>query len=71
MIPGWRFRDIQRWSALIQNNFSSVSALFIIWKSLNSADNENFQSYKSALNSGVSALISSETALNKIKFWRI
>ena len=49
--PGWRLRDIQCWSALIQNNFRSVSALFITWKSLNSADsalnsaeNENFQS---------------------------
>ena len=36
--PGWRLRDIQRWSALIQNTFRSVSALFITWKSLNSAD---------------------------------
>ena len=35
---GWRLRDIHRWSALIQNNFRSVSALFITWKSLNSAD---------------------------------
>ena len=49
--PGWRLRDIQRWSALIQNTFRSVSALFITWKSLNSADsalnsaeNGNFQS---------------------------
>ena len=49
--PGWRLRDIQRWSALIQNTFRSVSALFITWKSLNSADsalnsaeNANFQS---------------------------
>ena len=54
--PGWRLRDIQRWSALIQNTFRSVSALFITWKSLNSADsalnsaeNANFQSWKSAL----------------------
>ena len=37
-IPGWRLREIQRWSALIQNTFRSVSALFITWKSLNSAD---------------------------------
>ena len=51
MFPGWRRRDIQRWSTLNQNNFRSVSALFITWKSLNSADsalnsaeNENFQS---------------------------
>ena len=49
--PGWRLRDIQRWSALIQNTFRSVSALLITWKSLNSADsalnsaeNGNFQS---------------------------
>ena len=55
-LPGSRLRDIQRWSALIQNTFRSVSALFIIWKSLNSADsalnsaeNGNFQSSKSAL----------------------
>ena len=32
--PGWRLRDIQRWSALTQNTFRSVSALFITWKSL-------------------------------------
>ena len=36
--PGWRLRDIQRWSAQIQITFRSVSALFITWKSLNSAD---------------------------------
>ena len=49
--PGWRLREIQRWSALIQNTFRSVSALLITWKSLNSADsalnsveNGNFQS---------------------------
>ena len=36
-------------SALIQNNFRSVSALFITWKPLNSADNEIFQSPESAL----------------------
>ena len=53
VIPGWRLRDIQRWSALIQNTFRSVSVLFITWKSLNSADsalnsaeNGNFQSKK-------------------------
>ena len=51
MFPGWDFRDIQRWSALIQNNFRSVSPLFINWKSLNSAENENFQSWRLALNS--------------------
>ena len=39
----WRPRDIQRWSALFQNNFRSVSALLITWKS--------FQNYESALNS--------------------
>ena len=43
--------DIQCWSALIQNISSSVSALFITWKPLNSTDsagnsaeNEKFQS---------------------------
>ena len=51
MDPGWRLGDIQRWRAPIQNTFKSVSALFITWKSLssadsalNSAENENFQS---------------------------
>ena len=34
----WRLKDIQRWSPLIQNKFSSVSALFITWKSQNSAN---------------------------------
>ena len=45
-----RLREIQRQSVLAQNYFSSVSALFIAWKSwnsdysaLNSAENENFQ----------------------------
>ena len=68
--PGSRLRDIQRWSSLIQNNFRSVSALFITWKSLNSADsalnsaeNENFQSQDSALKSVDSELFLSETAL--------
>ena len=45
--PGWRLRDIQRWSVLIQKYFSSVSALNsadFLW---NSADilriqNDNF-----------------------------
>ena len=36
--PGWPLRDIQRWSALIQNTFRSVSALLINWKSLSSSD---------------------------------
>ena len=56
IFPGWRLRDIQRWSALIQKNFRSVSALFITWKSMNSADsalnsveNPKFQSSKWAL----------------------
>ena len=49
--PGCHLRDIQRWSALFQNNFRSISALFNSWKYFNSADsalindeNENFQS---------------------------
>ena len=69
--PGWRLRDIQRWSALIQNTFRSVSALFITWKSLksadsalNSAENENFLVEKSTLNSADLLLILSETALS-------
>ena len=49
--PGWRLRNIQRWSALIQNTFRSVSALFRDFHVMNSADsalnstkNGNFQS---------------------------
>ena len=42
-LPDWCLRDIQRWSALIQNTFRSVPALFNTWKSLNSAENECFQ----------------------------
>ena len=44
----WRLRDIQRWSALIQNTFRSVSALFITWKSLNSADAALNQRWKTS-----------------------
>ena len=86
---GWRLRDIQRWSALIQNTFRSVSALFITWNSLNSADsalnsaeNGNFQSSKSALkqrcfssdflwNSACSELNSADFHWNSADFWII
>ena len=33
--PGWRFRNIQRWSVFIQRSFWSVSALFITCNSQN------------------------------------
>ena len=36
--PDWPLRYSQRWSDLIQKCFSSDSALFITWKSVNSAD---------------------------------
>ena len=77
MHPGWGQRGFQRLSTLIQKLsaltttdqrcFSSDLALYITWKSLNSADsalisagNSNFQSSKI---SAVSALISSDTAV--------
>ena len=49
--PGWRLRDIQRWSALIQSNFWSNSALFITWKSLKSANLALNQRWKRKLQS--------------------
>ena len=60
--PGWRLRDIQRWSALIQKNFRSVSALFITWKSKDSAETALIQRWFS-LKQSLTALIFSETAL--------
>ena len=81
--PGWHHpRDIQRWSALIQNNFRHFSALFFTWKSLNSADSalnsaenkknsELRSSAVSALIQSWTALIPSETALNSADFWQI
>ena len=75
---GWRHRGIQRWSTLIQKCFTPDSALFIALKPLNSADsalnsatNKILQSWKPALNSMVSALISSGTAVNSADFWQI
>ena len=68
--PSWRLRDIQRWSALIQNTFRSVSALFItwnLWTALNqlwtALKTKIFRAKNQRWSSAASALIFSETEL--------
>ena len=65
--PGWRLRDKQHWSTLIQKRFGSDSALFITWKFMKSAVSALIFS-EIALIQSWTELISSKTALNNTHF---